>query len=224
MLSIFSDMVDKFLEVFMDDFSIFGDSFDQCLHHLKLVLERCREKSLTLNWEKCHFMVRQGIVLGHVISNRGIEVDKAKVDVIANLPPPKNIKDIRSFLGHAGFYRRFIKDFSKIARPLTNLLSKDVPFHFSAECLKAFEHMKRELTSAPIIHSPDWSQPFEIMCDASDFAVGAVLGQKIDKQPHVIYYASRTLNEAQMNYTTTEKEFLVVVFALEKFRSYLIGS
>jgi hypothetical protein len=217
-------MTEHFLEVFMDDFSIFGDSFEECLHHLNSVLVRCREKDLTLNWEKCHFMVRKGIVLGHIISKKGMEVDKAKVDLISNLPHPKNIRDIRSFLGHAGFYRRFIKDFSKISRPLTNLLAKDVTFVFSSECIKAFETLKNELISAPIIHAPDWSQPFEIMCDASDFAIGAVLGQRIDNQPHVIYYSSRTLNDAQMNYSTTEKEFLAVIFAIEKFRQYLIGS
>jgi len=120
-------MVERFLKIFMDDFSIYGDSFDQCLRHLKLVLQRCIEKNLTLNWEKCHFMVKQGIILGHEISNRGIEVDRSKVKVIAKLPEPKCLKDIRSFLGHASFYRRFIKEFSKIARSLTNLLGKDVP-------------------------------------------------------------------------------------------------
>ena len=135
MLSIFSDIVKRFLEVFMDNFSIFGDSFSECLHHLSLVLARCREKNLALNWEKCHFMVQQGIVLGHVISKKGIEVDKVKVDLIAHLPPPKLVKHIRSFLGHAGFYQRFIQNFSKIARLLTSLLAKDVPFVFTPECL-----------------------------------------------------------------------------------------
>jgi len=105
---LFSDMVERFLEIFMDDFSIYGDSFEQCLHHLKLVLQRCMEKNLTLNWEKCHFMGKQGIVLGHEVSNKGIEVDRSKVKVITKLPEPKYLKDIRSFLGHAGFYRRFI--------------------------------------------------------------------------------------------------------------------
>jgi hypothetical protein len=103
-------MVERHLEIFMNDFSVFGSSFVECLHHLTLVLERYKEKYLVLNWEKCHFMVKQGIVLGHVISHRGIEVDKAKVDLISNLPPPRTRKEIRSFLGHAGFYRRFIKD------------------------------------------------------------------------------------------------------------------
>ncbi|KAH9658411.1 Endonuclease [Citrus sinensis] len=223
MLSIFSNMVERFLEVFMDDFSVFGDSFDQCLHHLTLVLQRCIEKNLVLNWEKCHFMVKQGIVLGHIISSKGIEVDKANVDLISNLPPPKTVREVRSFLGHAGFYRRFIKDFSKVSRPLCNLLAKDVPFVFDDSCLVAFEKLKHLLTSSPIIQPPNWSLPFELMCDASDYAVGAVLGQRVDRIPHVIYYASMTLNDAQLSYSTTEKEMLAVVFALEKFRSYLIG-
>jgi len=105
MISIFSDMVERFLEVFMYYFSIFGSSFEECLHHLTLVLVRCKEKNLVLNWEKCHFMVQKGIVLEHVISRRGIEVDKAKVDLISNLSPPRTVKEVRSFLGHAGFYR-----------------------------------------------------------------------------------------------------------------------
>ncbi|KAM2086763.1 hypothetical protein ACFX1R_024265 [Malus domestica] len=120
--------------------------------------------------------------------------------------------------------RRFIKDFSKISTPLCRLLQKDVTFDFNEECEKAFKHLKEMLTSAPIIRPPDWSIPFELMCDASDYALGAVLGQRKDKQPHVIYYASRTLNDAQLNYSTTEKELLAVVFALDKFRSYLLGT
>jgi hypothetical protein len=115
MVSIFSDMVEQFLEIFMDDFSIHGSSFEECLHCLTLVLVQCKEKNLVLNWEKCHFMVKQGIVLGHAISHRGIEVDKAKIDLISNLPPPRTVKKVRSFLVHVGFYWRFIKDFSKIA-------------------------------------------------------------------------------------------------------------
>ncbi|KAM1362812.1 hypothetical protein ACFX2H_027589 [Malus domestica] len=120
--------------------------------------------------------------------------------------------------------RRFIKDFSKISNPFCRLLQKDVPFKFDEECESAFNQLKEKLTSAPIITPPDWSFPFELICDASDYALGAVLGQRRDKQPHVIYYASRTLNDAQLNYSTTEKELLVVVFALDKFRPYLIGT
>ena len=179
---------------------------------------------MVLNWEKCHFMVKQGIVLGHVISERGIEVDKAKIETVEKLPPPTNIKSLRSFLGHAGFYRRFIKDFSKITKPLTRLLQKDVEYDFDEECLQAFRTLKQSLISAPIMQPPDWNLPFEIMFDASDYAIGAVLGQRKEGKVHTIYYASKTLNEAQMNYATTEKELLVVVFAFEKFRSYIVNS
>jgi hypothetical protein len=120
-------------------------------------------------------MVKKGIVLGHVISEKGIEVDKAKVEVVEKLPPPTDIKYLRSFIGHAGFYRRFIKDFSKIMKSLTNLLQKDVPFDINEKCLATFQTLMRALITAPIIQPPNWSQPFDIMCDASDYAVGAVL-------------------------------------------------
>jgi hypothetical protein len=122
-------------------------------------------------------MVREGIVLGHKVSERGIEVDRAKIEVIEQLPPPTNVKGICSSLGHAGFYRRFIKDFSQIARPPTSLLAKDAPFLFNDECHEAFQILKKALISTPIIQPPDWKLPFEIMCDASDFAVGAVLAK-----------------------------------------------
>ncbi|XP_070668999.1 uncharacterized protein [Malus domestica] len=177
-----NDENELIIEVFMDDFSVFGESFDNCLDNLTLILKRYVKINLVLNWEKCHFMVKQG------------------------------------------FYRRFIKDFSKISNPICRLLQKDVPFQFDEECESAFKQLKEKLTSAPIIVPPGWSLPFELMCDASDYALGAVLGQRKDKQPHVIYYASQTLNDAQLNYSTTEKELLAVVFALDKFRSYLIGT
>ncbi|CAA7016379.1 unnamed protein product [Microthlaspi erraticum] len=224
MTSIFSDLIEDTVEVFMDDFSVYGSSFVSCLSNLCRVLKRCEDTNLVLNWEKCHFMVREVIVFGHKISEKGIEVDQAKIEVMSQLAQPKTVKDVRSFLGHAGFYRRFIKDFSKIARPLTRLLCKETEFMFDEECLKAFEMIKTALVTAPIVQAPNWDYPFEIMCDASDYAVGAVLGQRIDKKLHVIYYASRTMDGAQGRYATTEKELLAVVFAFEKFRSYLVGS
>ncbi|GJT45632.1 reverse transcriptase domain-containing protein [Tanacetum coccineum] len=137
---------------------------------------------------------------------------------------PTNIKGVRNFLGHAGFYRCFIKDFSKIARPLTKLLEKDTPFEFNDECQKEFELLKEKLTCAPVIVSSNWNLSFELMCDASDFVVRAVLGQKDGKNFHPIYFASKTLNPPQQKYTVTKKELMAVVFAFNKFRSYLILS
>ena len=208
----------------MDDIIVYGESFDECLVHLEIVLHRCIEKNLVLNWEKCHFMVNQGIVLGHIISERGIEVDKAKVELISKFPSPTNVKTVREFLGHARFYHRFIRDFLKIAKPLYKLLEKDAKFEWDAECQEKFEELKAYLTTAPIVRALDWNLPFEVMCDASDLTVEAVLEQRVEGKPYVVYYASKTLNEAQRNYTTTEKELLAVVYALDKFRSYLIGS
>nr|GEZ52067.1 reverse transcriptase domain-containing protein [Tanacetum cinerariifolium] len=161
MMAIFPDMIKKTMEVFMDDFS-----------------------------EKRHFMVKEDIVLGHKKFNNGIEVDKAKVDVIAKLPHPTTVKGICSFLGHADFYRRFIQDFLKIARPMTSLLEKDTPFLFSKEYVKAFQTLKRKLTEAPILIAPEWDMPFELMCHASNFAIGAVLGQGQEKHFRPIHYAS----------------------------------
>ncbi|KAL4308723.1 hypothetical protein GQ457_01G012200 [Hibiscus cannabinus] len=173
MTAIFSDLNEDCLEIFMDDFSTFGDNFDNCLSNLEKVLKRCKETNLVLNWEKCHFMVDEGIVLGHKISSKGM---------------------------------------------------KGRPFEFNNDCTKAFNLLKQKLVTAPIVEPPDWKLPFELMCDASDYAVGAVLGQRKGKIFHPIYYASKTLNDAQVNYTTKEKEILAVIFAFDKFRSYLIGT
>nr|GFA37126.1 DNA-directed DNA polymerase [Tanacetum cinerariifolium] len=171
-------------------------TFQQCMmaifHDMIEKRWRCEDTKLALNWEKSHFMVKEGIVLGHKISKKGIEVDKAKIEVISKLPYPTTIKGIRSFLGHAGFYRRFIKNFSKISRPMTHLLENNSPFIFSNECIQAFRTLKDKHTEAPILIAPNWDQPFELICDASDYA------------------------------TTTEKEMLAVVYAFENFRSYLI--
>ncbi|GJU56209.1 reverse transcriptase domain-containing protein [Tanacetum coccineum] len=200
-MAIFHDMIEKTMEVFMDNFLVFGNSFGNCLSRVDKMLQRCEETNLCLNWEKSHYMVKEGIVLGLKISKNRIEVDKAKVDVIAKLPHPTTVKGVRSFLSHAGFYRRFIKDFSKISRPMTHLLEKNTPFIFSNECIQDFETLKKKLTEGPILIAPDWDLPFELM---------------------PVHYASTTMNQAESHYTTTEKEMLAVVYAFEKFRSYLV--
>nr|GEX81040.1 DNA-directed DNA polymerase [Tanacetum cinerariifolium] len=195
MIAIFHDMIKETMEVFMDDFLVFGDSFSSCPSNLDKMLKRCEDTNLVLNWEKCHFMCKEGIVLGHKISMSRIEVDREKFDVIAKLPHSTTVKGVRCFLGHAGFYRRFIQDFSKIARPMTHLLEKETPFVFSKYCIDAFKTLKKKLTEASILVVPDWNLPFELMCDASDFAIAA-----------------------------TEKEMLAIVYAFEKFRPYLVLS
>ncbi|GKA64957.1 reverse transcriptase domain-containing protein [Tanacetum coccineum] len=151
MLAIFHDMIKDSIEVFMDDFSVFGSSFDHCLNNLDKMLQRCKDAHLVLKWEKCHFMVKEGIVLGHKVSKAkaGLKVNKAK--------------------------SKFIKDFSKIARPLTKLLEKDTPVEVNDACHNTFKLLKEKLTCAPAIVSPNWNFPFELMCDASDFVVGAIL-------------------------------------------------
>jgi hypothetical protein len=169
-------------------------------------------------------MVREGIVLGHKISEKGIEIDKAKIEVIEQLPPLTNVKGIHSFLGHGGFYQRFIQNFSQIAWPLTHLLAKDTPFIFMEEFLQAFHTLKKALISTPVIQPLDWHPPSEIMCDANNFAIGVVLGLSKDKKQYAISYASKTLTGPQLNYATMEKELLVMVFEIEKFRSYLVGA
>ncbi|GJW77464.1 reverse transcriptase domain-containing protein [Tanacetum coccineum] len=168
--------------------------------------------------------LKMGLCLDTRYPKQASKYTKKKIEVLSKLPPPTNIKGIRSFLEHAGFYRRFIKDFSKIARPLTKLLEKDTPFEFNDEYHNAFNILKEKLTCTPMIVSPNWNLPFELMCDASDFAVGAILGQKDGKNFHPIYFASKTLNAAQQNYTITKKELMAVVFAFDKFRSYLVLS
>lgn len=224
MIEIFTDFLDDIMEVFIDDFSVCISTFEGCLTNLENVLEMCVKVNLVLNWEKFLFMVREGIVLGHIVPERGIEVDKAKIYLIKNLQPPKTVREVRSFLGRVSFYQRFIKDFSKITIPLTGLLMKEANFIFDKKFLESFNILKQALISAPIMQPPDLGQPFEIMCDASDYVVGFGLGQHKDKKVHVIYYANRTLYASQMNYATIEKELLVVVFAIDKLCSYLVGA
>ncbi|GJZ49138.1 reverse transcriptase domain-containing protein [Tanacetum coccineum] len=186
MMAIFHDMIEKTMEVFIDDFLVFGDSFDSCLSNLEKMLKR-REL-----------------------------VDRAKVDVIAKLPHPTTVKGVRSFLGHAGFYRHFIQDFSKIARPMTHLLEKETPFVFSKDCIDAFQTLKKKLTEAPILVVPDWNLPFEYG-DVRVSAIGAVLGQLKTKHFQPIHYANKTMTEGQIHYTTTEKEMFASAHAGIKY-------
>ena len=188
-----------------------------------MLLQRRKEKNLALNWEKCHFMVKEEKVLGHKILVAGLEVDQAQISIIDTLVLPTTVKEVRSFHGDAGFYRRFIKDFSKIARPLCRLLEKDTKFVFDDACKFAFDEVNSRLVIAHVMATQNWNKNYEIMCDARDFSMGAVLRQRIERTFKAIYYASKTFNEAQENYSTREKEMLSMIFSCEKFRSYIMG-
>jgi len=222
-IGIFSDMLNDSLEIFMDYFTPYGVTFEDALRNLEKLLKRCIEAHLALSTEKCHMMMNQGIVLGHFISFLGIQVDPAKVQVIQTLPIPKTQTNVRSFLGHARYYRRFIKNFSKIASPLFVLLMKNAEFKWTDDCQKAFNELKHQLSTAPILRGPDWALPFHISSDASDTAIGAFLGQEENNLPYAIYFISKNMTPVELNYTVTEKEFLAVIYAINKFRHYITG-
>eukprot|EP00253_Pinus_taeda_P004662 PITA_04662 len=221
-LGIFSDLIHDCVEVYMDDFTVYGDSFEEALDNLEKVLIRCTETNLSLSHEKCFMMFIEGIVLGHHISGDGFKVDRSKVEVISKLPIPNCQRDVRSFLGFTGYYRRFIENFTKIASPLFKLLTKDCEFKWDHDCQKAFETLKTRIFEAPILRGPNWKLPFHISTDASDIALRSMLGQR-DLVPYAIYYTSKNLTPTELNYTVTGKEFLVVVHAINKFRHYTTG-
>eukprot|EP00253_Pinus_taeda_P009982 PITA_09982 len=222
-LSILAELVHDSVEIYMDDFTPYGSSFQEALSNLGKVLSKCIEMNLSLSLEKCEFLMTEGTVLGHTISRQGLQVDPNKVAIIKRVPPPQKVRDVWSFLGLAGHYRRFIKDFSKLASPLFGLLAKDVEFKWSDDCQKALNELKDKLVSAPILRGPNWAVPFHIHTDASNKAIGATLGQLEEKLPYAIYFVSKNLSKAEMNNTVTEKEFLAVVHALNKFQHYIIG-
>ena len=166
-LGIFVDLIHDCVEVYMDDFTVYGNTFEEALNNLEKVLIRCQETNLALSHEKCRMLSTEGIVLGHHLSSKGIKVDPAKIDVIVKLSPPKTQKEVRSFLGHAGYYRRFIENFTKIAGRMFKLLTKDVEFCWNDNCQIAFDTLKEKLSTAPILRGPNWSLPFHISIDAS---------------------------------------------------------
>ena len=181
MMSMFSNFVEEAMKIIMDDFSVNGSSSEKCLENMETILQRCQDKNLALNWEKCHFMVTEGIVLGHKTYAIVLEVDQVKVSVMKTLLPPTTVKGIRSFLGNAGFYRRFLRGFSKFSRPLCRLLEKKENFDFDESCRSTFEEIKSRLVITPIMATPNWNKEFEIMCDVNDYAMEAILGQRIEK-------------------------------------------
>ena len=209
--------------VYLDDIVIFADSLET--HNKKLIeiFKRLREFDLKLKPSKCEFLRKEVIYLGHKISEMGAQPDESKLDAVRSFPRPKTVKNIKSFLGLAGYYRRFIKDFSKKALPLTSLLKKDASFQWSDKQEQAFEELKDCLTEQPILQFPDFERPFNVTTDASNFAIGAVLSQGDYPKDLPVAYASRCLNSAETNYSVIEKELLAIVWAVRHFRPYLYG-
>ena len=214
-------------EIFLDDFCTFS-SRKEHLDWLGKCLDQCDQFGISLNLEKCTFRVPSRKLLGHIVSKAGIATDPNKVKKIANLPRPDTVSGVRGFVGHVNYYRQFIKSFAMICQLLTQLLKKP-PFDGSSpvwthECTVAFEELKRQLDSAPILVSPCWTKVFYVYVDASNVAIGAVLSQKDDKNfDHPIYYASRQLVAVEQNYSTIEWEALGMVYSVQNFRHYLLG-
>eukprot|EP00253_Pinus_taeda_P028534 PITA_28534 len=206
-LSIFVDLINEGLEVYMVDFTPYGDDFDPALDTLEKVLQRYIAIKLCLSHEKCYMMMTEGVILGHYISAAGIQVDPVKIQIILLIPTPTTQTKVRSFLGFSGYYRRFIEHYSHIAAPLY-ALTGNVDFIWTEKCELAFKDLKKLVSTAPVLPGPNWDLPFQISSDASDTVIGAVLGQEEDKKPYAIYYINKSLSHAELNYTVIEKEFL----------------
>jgi len=225
MNSVFGSLLDKCVLIYIDDILIFSRTREQHLKDLRVVLEMLRTHQLYAKLSKCEFMVDSVEFLGHIMSDQGISVDPHKVESVKKWPAPKNTSELRSFLGLATFYQKFVKGFSQIAAPLTELLRKENRFEWSGQHDTAFAELKEALTKAPVLLVPDPRKPFQMDTDASDFAVGAVISQ-MDRRGNLrpVAFHSRKLNPSEINYSTREKELLAIVDTLRKYRYLLLGT
>ncbi|WVZ80034.1 hypothetical protein U9M48_027549 [Paspalum notatum var. saurae] len=220
MNSVFMNELDKFVVVFIDDILIYSKNEEEHKEHLRIVLTRLREHKLYAKFSKCAFWLKQVSFLGHILSEKGVAVDPSKVESVLNWKQPESVTEIRSFLGLASYYRRFIKDFSKTAKPMTSLTKKNAKYTWSPNCEEAFQNLKRSLTTVPILAQPDVTKPFDVYCDASGNGLGCVLMQ----EGRVVAYASRQLRKHEANYPTHDLELAAVVHALKIWRHYLLGN
>jgi hypothetical protein len=220
MNSVFMPELDKFVVVFIDDILVYSRNEQEHTMHLHTVLQRLRDHRLYAKLSKCDFWLKEIKFLGHTISQEGVSVDPKKVHEVMNWKPPTTVRQIRSFLGLAGYYWRFIPDFSRIAKPMTELLKKGVKYDWSQKCEDAFHTLRQHLTTAPVLAQPDNTKPFEVYCDASGTGLGCVLMQ----DNRVIAYASRALRPHEQNYPTHDLELATIVHALKIWRHYLMGA
>ena len=214
----------KIALIYLDDVLVYSRTFDAHLEHLRLVFNRFRESGLKLKPNKCHFGQKKVKFLGHVISKDGVLPNPDKVSAIKEYPVPRSVKDVRAFLGLANYYRKFVKDFAKIAGPLHDLTKKGLKFRWSDACQSAFETLKEALTQAPILAYPDFPLEFTLATDPSDHDLGYVLGQVQNGREVVIAYGGRKLLPAEKNYSVTEREALAVVAGIKHYQHYLYGA
>ncbi|KAL2624237.1 hypothetical protein R1flu_008482 [Riccia fluitans] len=223
MTNIFRDYLRKFVEVFLDDFCVYSSKKEH-MEKLGLTFEKCRASNLRLHLEKSYICMEEGILLGHRISCRGIEVDKEKVAIIVELNPPCCVQDVQAFLDSTGYYRRFVWKYVERASLLVQLLKKDISWKWRATQQKAFEDLKLQLVKAPVLIAPNWERPFHVYVDTSAFVIGVVLSQQDEKKhDHPIYFSGKKLTDAERKFSTTEREALGMVFLVKKFRHYLLG-
>lgn len=208
---------------FQDDIIVISSTFSEHINLLQKVYTKLKNANLTINMEKSVFCRKELKYLGYLVDKHGLRTDPGKVDIILNYPTPTSAKEVKRFLGMSGWYRRFINNFSKICKPLSKLTCKNIPFKWTDEAEESFNHLKTALVSAPILKCPNFNMPFTIHSDASSMAIGAVLTQTHDDVEHPIAYCSRSLNKNEINYSTTERELLAVIYALEQFRTYVEG-
>jgi hypothetical protein len=220
MNSVFMTELDKFVVVFIDDILIYSKNSEDHAKHLRIVLQKLRDHRLYAKFSKCEFWIDTVKFLGHTVSSNGISVDPSKVQEVMDWQPPTSVHQIRSFLGLAGYYRRFIPDFSRIAKPMTELLKKGIKFVWTKKCEEAFHALRAHLTTAPVLAQPDNSKPFDVYCDASGIGLGCVLMQN----NRVIAYASRALRPHEQNYPTHDLELAAVIHALKIWRHHLMGT
>lgn len=221
--AVLRDLVGVCCLVYMDDIIIFSSSFEEHVKDIRKVLRKLKEACLKIQLDKCYFFRREVQFLGHTVTKDGVKPNSDKIEVIKTWPIPRNEKELKQFLGTIGYYRRFIKDFAKMVKPLTQLLRNDTHFDFTPDKIQCFEKCKALLTMDPVLAYPDFSKDFILTTDASDFAVGAVLSQGQVGKDRPIAYASRTLSKSEENYCTTEKELLAIIWAVKHFRPYLYG-
>jgi hypothetical protein len=220
MNKVFMEFLDKFVVVFIDGILIYSKNKEEHEAYLRMVLDKLREHKLYAKFSKCEFWLKEVAFLGHIVSGKGVAVDSSKVEAVMEWKSPKSVSEIRSFLGLAGYYRRFIENFSKIAKPMTQLLKKEKKYEWTEACEEGFQELKRRLVSAPILVLPDIHKDFQVYCDASRQGLGCVLMQ----EGKVVAYASRQLRPHEMNYPTHDLELAAVVLALKVWRHYLMGN